>query len=298
MEVSSNHLRASSLEDLAAREEWLDLGGALLFAMGNPKLYGLKSGREVLAKVAALRSQKPDSLTKVMIASMLIRDRFPEVFEDRETNVRMNDVIRLRAFLRRCKDTADTITAGALQTIRDRLAFREFLDALEKSEKRGSEDAGYKNPSQAALDFRKRAAEAIMEDIEDRLPGFRFSSGRELLPPSDLAVTLSDGTVIAVDCKPARRTIHDKQIYELLGLCALRAGSVRENWLVLEGSWRASRPRIMELLKLLKISNISIGEVRAGDRKPLLEWWTQGTAEGRAAFTGSPQARTAAANCR
>lgn len=280
MRVSANHLRPATLEDLAAREEWLDLGGALLFAMGNPKLYGLKNGREVLAKVAALRSQKPESLTKVTIAAMLIRDRFPAVFEDQDTNVRLNDVIRLRAFLRRWKDKADTITAGATQTIRDRLAFGDFLDGLEKREKEGSDEAGYKNPSQAALDFRKLAAAALMEDIEDRLPGFRFSSGRDLVPPADLAITLPDGGLIAVDCKPARRAIHDKQIYEMLGLCALRASSVHENWLVLEGSWQGSRQRIVELIELLQVQSLSVCSLPEGGHTGRLEWWTLGAGEG------------------
>ena len=298
MIVSANHLRPATLEDLAAREEWLDLGGALLFAMGNPKLYGLKNGREVLAKVAALRSQKPESLTKVTIAAMLIRDRFPEVFEDQDTNVRLNDVIRLRAFLRRWKDKADTITAGATQTIRDRLAFGDFLDGLEKREKEGADEAGYRNPSQAALDFRKRAAAALMEDIEDRLPGFRFSSGRDLIPPADLAITLPDGDVIAVDCKPARRAIHDKQIYEMLGLCALRAGSVRETWLVLEESWRSSRPRILELLERLVVPNLSVGVIQDRGGRPQLDWWVQGNSGERTASGDSHYARGVASNSR
>ncbi len=248
------------LEEIAAdKGNWRMLGVRLLGAMTDPSLYGFSRSDEVLAEVARLRGQTPESLMNSVRAARYLFEHMPaELKRSRDDpGVGLSHVNLLGRL--------GNINTEEVQTLKARvfngeMTYRE-LAARVRAIQEGAEAAAADiclqvGPPERILG-RKRAKSfewtlkqfltARLKDLTGR-PRARLESGQNQLPvPVDYIVRDGDAPVIAIEAKAPRRTFRQSLLVDMLGTCSLLQRRVPEVWLITPRGWEAGLEKIASI---------------------------------------------------
>lgn len=248
------------LEEIAAdKGNWRMLGVRLLGAMTDPSLYGFSRSDEVLAEVARLRGQTPESLMNSVRAARYLFEHMPaELKRPRDDpGVGLSHVNLLGRL--------GNINTEEVQTLKARvfngeMTYRE-LSARVRAIQEGAEAAAADiclqvGPPERILG-RKRAKSfewtlkqfltARLKDLTGR-PRARLESGQNQLPvPVDYIVRDGDAPVIAIEAKAPRRTFRQSLLVDMLGTCSLLQRRVPEVWLITPRGWEAGLEKIASI---------------------------------------------------
>lgn len=248
------------LEEIAAdKGHWYSLGLRLLGAMTDPALHGFSRSDEVLAEVARLRGQTPESLMNAVRATRYLFEHMPaELRRSRDDpGVGLSNV----NLLARLKE----VDTEEVQTLRFRvfngeITYRE-LAAKVRAIQEGAEAAAANiclqvGPPERILG-RKRAKSfdwtlrhfltARLKDLTGR-PKAKLESGQKQLPvPVDYIVRDGGASVIAIEAKAPRRAFRQSVLVDMLGTCSLLQRRVPEVWLITPHGWETGLEKIASI---------------------------------------------------
>ncbi|MER2507927.1 MAG: hypothetical protein ABTQ27_04115 [Amaricoccus sp.] len=249
-----------ALEEIAAdMGNWRMLGIRLLGAMTNPSLYGFSRSDEVLAEVARLRGQTPESLMNSVRAARYLVEHAPaELRRLRDDPGIGLSHVNLLARL-------DDIDTEEVQTLKVRvfngeMTYRQLaakVRAIQEGAGAAVADICLRvGPPERVLG-RKRAKSfewtlkqfltARLKDLTGR-PKAKLESGQKQLPvPVDYIVRDSGVSVIAIEAKAPRRTFRQSVLVDMLGTCSLLQRRVPEVWLITPHGWEAGLEKIASI---------------------------------------------------
>lgn len=245
------------LEEIAAETgRWYTLGLRLLGAMTEPSLYGLSRSDEVLAEVARLRGQTPESLMNSVRAARYVFEHLPA---ERQ---RLKDApgvglshVNLLARLENI-DTEEVHTLK-LRVFNGKMTYRELSAKVREIHERASADLALRLGPPERILGRKRAKSfewtlkhfltARLKDLTGR-PKAKLESGQKQLPvPVDYIVRDGGAPVIAIEAKAPRRTFRQSVLVDMLGTCSLLQRRVPEVWLITPHGWEVGLEKIASI---------------------------------------------------
>ncbi len=234
--------KSGSLEGVAKRENWIELGEALSEAMSQPELYGLRTSSEVLQRVANIKGKQSDSLKKTVNVSAWLKQNYPDIFAARPPWLGMTLVMFLMKMNELDPSEAKKSAAEVFAGHSGQVALKKKYDELRKKRKQAPNSV-----TSTAISAPERAQqfETIVTDYFERFGAKLFNtshvtilSGKVIEPVKpDLVVDCADGRRFAIETKSYRSQVNRRDIIGILGQLALIQKLVPEILMIVpEGS--------------------------------------------------------------
>lgn len=254
------------LDAIAAdKGSWSAFGLRLLGAMADPSAYGFSRSDEVLAEVARLRGQKPESLMNAVRATRYLIEQMPaELEKSKETPLPGLSHINLLARL----DNMDTqeVRSLRLRVLGGEMSYRELAARVREIQDRVVAEVHLTVGGPNRISGRKRARSfdwTLGEFLTARIKELSgeetatIGSGRGQFPvPVDYVVWVRGEPAIAIETRAPRGNFRQSVLVEMLGVCSLLQRRVPEVWLITPHGWEVGLEKIRSIAEEMRLNGL------------------------------------------
>lgn len=254
------------LEEIAADSgSWRVFGLRLLGAMSAPAVYGFSRSDEVLAEVARLRRQTPESLMNTIRATRYLIEEFPSNHRRLRDNPNVGlSHVNLLSQLKEI-DTKD-VQDLKVRVLNGEISYRELAAKVRAIREGALADIKRHLSTSERIRGRSRTRSfdgALTEFLTRNLTELvgdtsaTIRSGHRLAPvPVDFVVSVKGVPAIAIEAKAPRSNFRQSVLVEMLGVCSLVQRRIPVVWLVTPIKWRSGIETIEAISRELALPGL------------------------------------------